>query len=220
MLRGDQRACVRSVYLDIIRLQDWEPATGERDRGSAVEAHTWRRTSMMRSLGLLTLTVVFFLGATSAFANDANIVTDISGTGIAVAQQVSHPDEDPWAGWVNLTVTNTGSEAWGDFHFEIYDPIGGQNIANVEWQDGAGYEPYSTQSGLVWQIDNTSIGAKIDLEFYGDAVMPGETAEFHVYNVNPDMLSFFGVMLYPTPVPEPATALLLGLGVLVLRRSR
>jgi hypothetical protein len=48
--------------------------------------------------------------------------------------------------------------------------------------------------------------------------MPGDTATFTVYTSNPDHLSFFGVMLYPTPVPEPVTMLSLALGALLLRR--
>ena len=175
---------------------------------------------MVRSLGVLAVLSVMLVGVSAAYAHDADITTSFNGVGAGVAEQVSHGDADPWAGWVNVSVTNTGSDPWGDFHFEIYDPIGGQNISNVDWQEAIGLDPYSTQTDLSWAIDNTPAGAKIDLYYYNDPVLPGETAEFHVYNVNPDMLSFFGIMFYPTPVPEPGSLFLLALGAVALKRSR
>lgn len=128
---------------------------------------------------------------------------------------VEHPDADPWAGWVNVSVTNTGAEPWGDFHFEIFQ-VGDEDPSNVDWMEDP--TPTSSQSPLTWVIDNTDPHATIDVYFYADPVYPGETATFSVYNVNPDQVSFFGVSFYPTPVPEPAGLLLLGLGATVLRR--
>ena len=61
------------------------------------------------------------------------------------------------------------------------------------------------------------------IQNYADPVLPGETAHFTVYTDNPDHLSFFGVMLYPTPVPEPVpneSRLTLAGGTLRLKRSR
>jgi hypothetical protein len=131
-----------------------------------------------------------------------------------------HDDADPFAGWVTVNVTNNGTEAWGDFHFEIYDPMGNQDISNVDFLVDPPYEPMSTQSPLTWVVDNVSVGAKLDLYYYGDPVNPGDSATFEVYTSNPDQLSFFGVMVYPTPIPEPASLLLFGLGAALALRRR
>lgn len=139
------------------------------------------------------------------------------GMGLGDSIDVVHEDDSPWAGWVNVTVENTGTEPWGDFHFEIFSSDG-SDVSNVDWVVDPPYEPTSSQSPLTWAVDNVTVGATIDLYFYGDPVYPGETATFSVYNVNPDQLSFFGVAFYPTPIPEPAGLLLLSLGVLALRR--
>ena len=155
----------------------------------------------------------------TARAHDGDVVTSFPDY---VPQDFVHEDEDPWKGWINLTATNTGDEAWGDFHFEIYDPIGGQDISNVHFLDASmgGFDPTSSQSPLTWDIDNDVVGATIDLYYYTDPVYPGEDALFSVWTDNPDHLSFFGVMLFPTPVPEPATMLLLTAGILFVKRPR
>jgi hypothetical protein len=81
--------------------------------------------------------------------------------------------------------------------------MGGQNIANVDFLDASmgGEDPTSSQSGLTWVINNVVVGATIDLYFCSDPVMPGETAVFTVFFVNPDHVTFPGVLFYPTPVP-------------------
>lgn len=139
--------------------------------------------------------------------------------------ELVHEDAEPFKGSVNLEVLNSGLDPWGDFHFGIYDPIGGQDISNISFLDSTtippGPDPTSSQSPLSWTIDNDVVGATIDLFYYGDPVMPGETATFSVYTDNPDHVGFFGVMLYPTPVPEPAalSLLVLGGGLLLRRRG-
>lgn len=176
------------------------------------------RSSIRLTLGLVVCGLVLGGFAASATADDADIVTSFPGLD---PQYFEHEDGDPWAGWVNVTATNTGDEAWGDFHFEIYDPIGGQFIDNVHFLDASmgGSDPTSSQSPLTWNIDNVVVGATIDLYYYDDPVLPTETATFAVWTDNPNHVPFFGVMLYPTPVPEPGSLLLLGLGALLLRRK-
>ncbi len=131
---------------------------------------------------------------------------------LAIGETVTadHEDEDPWAGWVNVQVTNTGTEAWGDFHFEIYEVSGYGAVDDVHWldEDNGGSDPTSSQTLDSWSIDNSIVGATIDLFFYGDPVGPGQSADFHVYNVNQDELSYFGTSFHPTPVPLPGAALL------------
>jgi hypothetical protein len=133
-------------------------------------------------------------------------------------QQFQHDDLSPFKGTVTVNLTNSGSEPWGDFHFEFY----GVGISNVSFLDASmppdGQDPTSTQTPFSWTIDNDVVGATMDLYFYSDPVLSTETATFTVYTANPDHLSFFGLMMYPTPVPEPASIMLLGLAALLIRR--
>jgi hypothetical protein len=128
-----------------------------------------------------------------------------------------------YKGLATVTVTNTGTQAWGDFHFQIYDGFGG-NAASVLFKDAAlgGQDPVSTQAGTSWIIGTVNGYSKVDLYFYSHPVNPGNTATFTVYTDNTSQqLSWFGMMIYPTPVPEPTTMMLLGLGGLAfLRRNK
>jgi len=157
---------------------------------------------------------------------------------ISVVEHI-HDDESPFKGSYTIYVKNTGSIDWGDFHFKIFDPYpdDGKDIDNVHFLDstmpahggGFGEDPTSSQtldgssSPDGWVIDNVTVGATIDLFFYGDPVPAGseEIVWFTVYTDNPDEANF-GICSYPTPVPEPATIAILGLGglVLILRRNR
>lgn len=168
---------------------------------------------------LVALGVISVVMAGYAVAHDTSVIIEsFSGTGAAVAVEYDHADQTPWAGWVKVEVTNTGTEAWGDFHFSIYEVTG--DVSNVEWKDASlgGNDPVSSQALDSWTIDNAAYGATIDLFYYNDPILPTETATFEVYNVNPDQVTFFGVAFHPTPVPEPAGLVLLALGALALRR--
>lgn len=117
-----------------------------------------------------------------------------------------HEDDDPWKGLITLNVTNTGSEPWGDFHFQLA-------------QTGAFFtEPGTATSiaGATWVVTANTV----DFYFYDNPLGQNQSASFTVYTNNPNMFSFFTLCVNPTPIPEPASLSLLGLGVLALIRRK
>ena len=160
---------------------------------------------------VFTATVACLCLSGVAFAHNGGAMASFSGVGPAAVQQFTHIDTGaPWDGDYAVAVTNSGTQAWGDFHFEI----AGSGIQNVDFTSVIS----SSQSPYTYNIDNTSIGAKLDLYFYNDSVQPGDTANFTVHINNADHLFGFGVAIYPTSVPEPASLALLTLGLPLLRR--
>jgi hypothetical protein len=167
---------------------------------------------------VLLAALLFLAGATPAWGHSFSVTTSFSCLGSDCSQSSQHQDEAPWKGWAYLTVTNTGSESWGDFHFELFqvtDPID-----NVFFDVASPNEPTSNRTSLNWAVSDG--GHTLDLYFYNDPVGAGETLNINVYTNNAtDNVSFFGTLYYPTPIPEPGTAALLGfalLGVLAAAR--
>jgi len=155
-------------------------------------------------------------GGAPALAHDGYIDTEF---GDWSSKTFVHEDEDEWKGYVFITLMNTGTEAWGDLHLEIVDV--GYDITNVNWVVAPPYQPISSQSPLSWVVDNNAYGAKLDLFFYDDPVLPNELATFVVRTDNTtDKVPFFGILVYPTPVPEPGALLIVGLGGLLARWKR
>jgi hypothetical protein len=130
---------------------------------------------------------------------------------------LGHDDQDPFKGWATLTVNNSMDDAWGDFHFEIYEPLTHYVIfpatPTPSMLDGSN-NPYT---GYTYVNGTTTL----DFYFYGNPVDPGETVTFKVWTDNTSHTHpWFGLLVYPTPVPEPATIALLGLGALAVMRKR
>ena len=175
----------------------------------------------------------FFLFSVAAFVAPASAhdgefdPINFSGIGSGVAVTVDHfePDNDipeDHKGWATFTFTHTGTEPWGDMHF----CIAGENVSSVDWIVDGIFAPTYKLNGVpkaLWGIavDNSLANATLDLYFYDNPVMPGDVATFSAYTDNTSqMLSFFGICVWPTPVPEPATLAMLSLGGLVLFRKR
>lgn len=141
------------------------------------------------------------------------------------AQLFNHNDNEPFKGWAYVFVKNTSQTPWGDFHFKIFS-YDGSDVSLVDFRDASmgGMDPISTQNGLSWTINNTVVGAEMSLYFYGDPVMPGQFAAFQVWTDNTASQVNFGLMIWPSPVPEPsslvALASMFGLAGLAWRKRR
>jgi hypothetical protein len=161
-----------------------------------------------------------------AWAHDAFITASFDGVGSSVAQMFEHEEDEPFKGYAYISLTNTGTEPWGDLHLQIFQVPGFGSIVNVDFIVDSPYQPYSIPPrSMTWVVDNDyydgTYGATLDLYFYDDPVLPGGQAQFVVYTDNTtDQVPFFGLLVYPTPIPEPATLLLLAAGSLLLISRR
>jgi len=166
----------------------------------------------------------------TSFAHDGTWGSELNPGSMTLDSVISwdHDDDSPFKGAATVFVTNMGQQAWGDFHFEVYSVPGYGDATSVLIKDAilGGVDPVMTGYGVPHSLDNWQIGttqdghSKIDLFFYNSPVLTGQTVSFTIYTDNVAGLDFFGLKFNPTPVPEPATLAILGLGgLLALRRK-
>jgi hypothetical protein len=188
-------------------------------------------TGMMKNVCKFCASVLFLFSmmvfVAPASADNALLSdTSFGGVGSEVAITVIHTEPDNQVpedhkGWATITVTNTGTQAWGDMHFSI----AGAGVSSVDWIDGGLFDPTyklnNVPTAMTWVIDNVAANATLDMYFYANPVNPGQSATFSAYTDNTkEMLPFFGLCVYPTPVPEPATLAMLSFGGLMFFRKR
>ncbi len=149
------------------------------------------------------------------FAHDGSFGSSeapIEVSGDVILDMLHENEQAPWKGSAFFYVKNTGTLAWTDFHFQITS--WGDDVSNVDFKDASmgGIDPISTQSPLNWVIDNSVVGAKIDLYFVSDPVWPGQVATFQLYTDNTVDQVQFGICMFPS-VPEPSSVLALATGL-------
>lgn len=165
--------------------------------------------SLRLSLSFSLLCAASLLLPRLGLAHDATHpdIIAFSRVGSYYKQEINHNDQDPFKGWFTVSVKNSGNEAWGDFHFQLFKV--GSDFGTVFFGPEA---PTSSQNPMSFTLSSDK--TMLDLYFYGDPVQPGEIATFSVYTNNTkDKLPIFGMAMYPTPVPVPGAAWLLGCGL-------
>ncbi len=182
--------------------------------------------SVKRTSAVIALCLGLAMISSPAFADDGSVGTlavpyELDYVGNVDLEEVIHEEgltnPGEFKGWFNLTVKNTCTAEWGDFHFQLFEAPGFLS-PNTTFDIAGLNAPTSSQTGMIYAL---SLDEKsLNLSFYSDPVAPGETATFSVYTDNPDHAAFFGVSFYPTPVPEPVSLLLLAAGFPLLRRRR
>ena len=161
---------------------------------------------------LLALLISLLMGSASAWAHSATIEEPYLME-LGQSLTVEHSDQDDWKGTLTLTVTNTGEDAWGDFHF--YLPENGDVYFGESASITSGVSDYDFDFSLY----------ALDFYFYDDPVTTGESLTFELYTDNTTgKLSLFGISMEASPVPVPSAVWLLGAGLIGLigirRRQR
>ena len=161
---------------------------------------------MKRFFLCIGLVFLLSMGATSGWAHDG-IIDYTDDFELGYYDIIKHDDQDPWKGALTLTITNTGDEAWGDFHFYSLD-------SGVTFLEEGGYPNMFYVGGVTpydAYIDFSEYS--IDFYFYSDPVESGETVTFAVYTDNSSHLGTFSIGIEASPVPVPAAAWLFCTGL-------
>jgi len=169
---------------------------------------------MKRFLLCIGLVFLLSMGATSGWSHTITMPYEFSMK-LEDTEQLRHDDQFDWKGNLALELTNTGTEAWGDFHFQIIYPTNLDVVfvddISIEMKDSLGVE-YTDYS---YNITNDGLG--LDFLFYDNPVYQDEAVTFVIYTDNTKAeQTWFNISFNPTPVPIPAAAWLLGSGLIGL----
>ena len=146
------------------------------------------------------------LGSNSAWAHD-EVFPDIINLALGESYDIDHYDSDPFKGTLTLTVTNTGVDLWGDFHFQILD----NQYNSVTFDDGASLISNGVSS---YTVDTTNNDHDLNFYFYNDPIGQNESVTFQVYTNNTSgQLPLFGMTIAPSPVPLPGAVWFLASGL-------
>ena len=94
--------------------------------------------------------LMFLAGSLPAYADDVSVTTSFDCVGDTCTQSIEHQDKAPFKGTLTLTVTNSGTQSWGDFHFQIYSMYPSafwSNPANVSFVTTGLYAPTYANGG-------------------------------------------------------------------------
>lgn len=174
------------------------------------------RQGVLLSLFVFTLSVLVLGFAVSSWADDADATLSFSDFN---QQTVYHYDQDTgngFKGWFDLTVTNNTNQAWGDYHFLLFDFDNYESSVIFVDSSGGGYDPESTTNTIdSWTISTD--GKSMDLFFYSNPVGIGQTANFKVWTDNTAGTNDpFAIGSFPSVVPEPVSSTLFIIGGVTL----